>query len=145
MFYGGGISMVPREIPGLDQCGVAQIFVRTECESVDLGNGALRMRTADQPWGPWTPPQDLIVAGDPESAKPGEQYGPGGVLYHPSCEGKDCQARSVQMADNDYGWFYGANIIEEWTTSTDDGVDVYWLASTWAPYRVIMLKTRIRG
>jgi len=144
MFYGGGISMVPRAIPGMDQCGIAQVFVRTECDSLDLGNGALRMRTADDPWGPWTPPQDLIAAGDPESDMPGDQYGPGGVLYHSKCQGDDCQKPSAQMPQDDYGWFYGANIIEEWTTPTDDGVEVYWLASTWDPYRVIMLKTGIR-
>ncbi len=143
MFYGGGISTVPREIPGLTQCGVAEVFVRTECESIDLSNGALRMRTADDPWGPWSPTQDLIVAGYPEQSSPGGQYGPGGVLYHPTCRDADCQARSLQFPENDFGWFYGANIIEEWITPTADGVDVYWNASTWDPYRVILLRTRI--
>ena len=141
MFYGGGISTTPNVKFGLPNCGLLEIFARTECRNVVVGNGALRMRTADDPWGPWSPPQDLIVAGTPGAA--GGQYGPGGVLYHQSCKGEGCQAPSLQFPADDYGWFYGANIIEEWTRPAGDGVDVIWLASTWDPYRVIMLRTRI--
>jgi hypothetical protein len=141
MFYGGGISNVPNERVGLPNCGIGEVFSRTECKHVVIGNGALRMRTADDPWGPWTPPQDLIAGGDPERMPPADQYGPGGVLYHQACVGEDCQRRSLQMPENDYGWFYGANIIEEWTRPAGDGVDLVWLASTWDPYRVIMLRT----
>jgi hypothetical protein len=143
MFYGGGISKAPNVKFGLPNCGVAELFARTECRHVVTGNGALRMRTADDPWGPWTPPQDLIAGGDPDRIPPGDQYGPGGVLYHPACEGEGCQARSLQLLEVDYGWFYGANIIEEWILPAGDGVAVIWLASTWDPYRVLMLKTRI--
>jgi hypothetical protein len=48
------------------------------------------------------------------------------------------------MQDEGYGWFYGANIIEEWITPAGDGVDILWNASTWDPYRVILLRTRIQ-
>lgn len=143
MFYGGGISKAPNDRWGFDNCGIAEVFARTECDHVVEGNGALRMRTADDPWGPWTPPQDLIVAGDPNVIPPEGQYGPPGILYHPACEGDACQARSLQFPPHDYGWFYGANIIEEWNVPTENGVDVLWLASTWQPYRVIMLRTTI--
>jgi hypothetical protein len=66
------------------------------------------------------------------------------------------------MLKGDYGWLYGANIIEEWIRSAAAGepaaargdsrrvngaaraaVDVIWNASTWDPYRVILLRTRI--
>ncbi|MBI2994488.1 MAG: hypothetical protein HYY48_09995 [Gammaproteobacteria bacterium] len=143
MFYGGGISKVPNEGFGLPNCGIAEVFARTECKHVVIGNGALRMRTADDPWGPWSPPQDLMAGGDPDRLPPADQYAPGGVLYHPACAGDGCQARSVQFPENDYGWFYGANIIEEWIKPAGRGVDVIWNASTWDPYRVILLKTRI--
>lgn len=143
MFYGGGISNVPNERIGLPNCGIGEVFSRTECKNVKIGNGALRMRTADDPWGPWTPPQDLIVGGDPEKLPPADQYGPGGVFHHPACEGEDCEKRSLQFPENDWGWFYGANIIEEWTLPAGNGVDLIWLASTWDPYRVIMLRTRV--
>jgi hypothetical protein len=68
------------------------------------------------------------------------------VLYHPTCSGEDCAPHSpiAGFHDTGYGWFYGANIIEPWITPTADGVDVLWNASTWDPYRVVLLRTRIR-
>ena len=142
MFYGGGISRYP--IPQLlPDCGVLQIFARTDCASVVVGNGAIRMRTADDPWGPWTPPQDMFFGGDPEQRPVADQYAPGGVLHHPACSGERCQTPSTYMLKGDYGWLYGANIIEEWIRPAGKSVDVIWLASTWDPYRVIMLRTRL--
>jgi hypothetical protein len=142
MFYGGGVSRFPYP-SWAPTCGVLELFARDECQHVDMGNGALRMRTADDPWGPWSPPQDLIVGGDPYALPPADQYAPGGALHHPACRGAGCQARSAQIPEGDYGWFYGANIIEEWTRPAAGGVDLIWLASTWNPYRVIMLRTTI--
>jgi hypothetical protein len=101
------------------------------------------MRTADNPWGPWTPPQDLIAAGDP--SVPDGQYGPGGMLRHPDCVGETCAPHTGtdEEQEKEYGFFYSANIIEQWTRPAGDGVDVIWNASTWDPYRVILLRTRI--
>jgi hypothetical protein len=142
MFYGGGVSDFPYP-QWAPTCGVLELFARDECRQVVKGNGALRMRTADDPWGPWSPPRDLIVGGDPAHPSPGDQYGPGGTLHHPSCKATTCQPPSAQLPQGDYGWFYGANIVEEWIRPAGDGVDVLWLASTWNPYRVVLLRTRI--
>lgn len=142
MFYGGGLINRPLE-PLLQNCGVLEIFTGPECTEVVIGNGAFRMRTSANPWGPWTPPQDLIAAGDP--ARPAGQYGPGGMLRHPACTDPDC-APTTALSDQrkeEYGFFYSANIIEQWTRPAAGGVDVIWNASTWDPYRVILLRTRI--
>jgi hypothetical protein len=141
-FYGGG--MITRPLPpALPTCGVLELFTGPECKLVEIGNGAIRMRSADVPWGPWTPPQDVIVAGDP--ALPEGQYGPGGMLYHPKCSGPTCAPHSTrpELAQVEYGWFYAANIIEQWTRPAGKGVDIIWNASTWDPYRVILLRTHI--
>jgi hypothetical protein len=45
--------------------------------------------------------------------------------------------------EGEYGFLYSANIIEQWTRPAGRAVDIYWNASTWDPYRVILLKTRI--
>ena len=131
-FYGGGMITRPLE-PTLPNCGVLEIFTGKDCKLVEIGNGAMRMRSADHPWGPWTAPQDLIVAGDP--AVPEGQYGPGGMLYHPQCSGPTCAPHSTrpELAEVEYGWFYAANIIEQWTRSAGSGVDIIWNASTWDP------------
>ena len=144
MFYGGGIDVTPNKVFGLLECGILQVFVQSDCKDVRIGNGAIYMRSADDPWGPWSAPQEVIAGGDPDVAGSG-QYGPGGMLYHSTCKGETCAPHTPFpiLPENGYGWFYGANIIEPWITVAGDGVDVIWNASTWDPYRVILLRTHI--
>ena len=143
MFYGGGLTRLPT--PVLKQCGVLELFVGAECTAVNMGNGAVRMRTADDPWGPWTPPQDVIAGGVPADG-PIEQYGPGGALRHAACIEPTCAPHSDMFAyhTDEYGFFYSANIIEQWIRPAGNGVDILWNASTWDPYRVVLLRTHIR-
>lgn len=144
MFYGGGIDTTPLPAFGLTECGLLEIFLPGECTQLKIGKGQVFMRTADHPWGPWSPPQTVIEGGDPKVAGSG-QYGPGGALHHPDCREPGCQASvTVPLWTNrGYGWFYGVNIIEPWTVETDGGVEVIWNASTWDPYRAVLLRTRI--
>jgi hypothetical protein len=143
MFYGGGVTTLKLP-PWLPNCGVLELFTGPECTKVVVGNGAFRMRTADNPWGPWSPPQDIIVGGDPTVPGSG-QYGEGGMLRHPSCKSDNCapHTAALEVSEDEYGFFYSANIIEQWTRPVGESVDVIWNASTWDPYRVILLRTRI--
>jgi hypothetical protein len=143
MLYGGGLSNLPTA--ALPSCGVLQLFTGTECKDVNMGNGAVRLRTADNPWGPWTPPQDVHVVGDP-AAGPRDQYGPGGALRHPECTAPTCAPHSDMFAYSakEYGFFYSVNIIEQWTRAAGGGVDILWNASTWDPYRVVLMRTRLK-
>jgi Cys-rich repeat protein len=143
MFYGGGMTKLALP-PWLPDCGVLELFTGPECTEVVIGNGGFRMRTADDPWGPWSPPQDVIAGGDP--AVPGTgQYVEGGMLRHPACTAASCAPHTAARDVNadEYGFFYSANIIEQWTRPVGESVDVIWNASTWDPYRVILLRTRI--
>ncbi|OGT81286.1 MAG: hypothetical protein A3H91_04615 [Gammaproteobacteria bacterium RIFCSPLOWO2_02_FULL_61_13] len=142
MFYGGGLTSLLSAV--LANCGVLELFTGAECRDVDMGNGAVRMRTADNPWGPWSPPQDVIVGGKPADGASG-QFGPGGALRHPACTDATCAPHSDMFAyhADEYGFFYSANIIEEWIREVPGGVDILWNASTWDPYRVVLLRTRI--
>jgi hypothetical protein len=144
MFYGGGLStLATRALP---ECGVLQLFTGAECRDVDPGNGAVRMRTADHPWGPWSPPRDVIAGGVPGTGAKGH-YGPGGALRHPDCTDAACAPHSDMFAyqAGEYGFFYGANVIAEWMRPVTGGVDILWNASTWDPYRVVLLRTRVTG
>lgn len=143
MFYGGGMIRLPT--PLLPNCGILEFFTRSECKDVVMGNGAIRMRTADDPWGPWTPPQDVLIGGDPEKSPPEHQYAPGGVLRHPDCAEEGCAGHTDWEGGNprEYGFLYGVNIIEQWTRPVDGGVDLIWNLSTWDPYRVVLVRTRI--
>jgi len=144
MFYGGGIDAVPKPSIGLVRCGLLEIFAGPECTDVDTGNGAVRMRTADHPWGPWSAPQDVVVGGRYEEPGSG-QFGPGGALFHPACDDPACAPSTAISVwqDTGHGWFYGINIIEQWIRPAGEGVDVIWNASTWDPYRVVLFRTRI--
>jgi hypothetical protein len=143
MFYGGGLIKLPTE--ALKSCGVLELFTGQECRDVNMGNGAVRMRTAEHPWGPWTPPQDVIVGGNAADG-PVEQFAPGGALRHPQCTAPACAPHTdtPYYSKDEYGFFYSANIIEEWIRPVDGGVDILWNASTWDPYRVVLLRTRIK-
>jgi len=145
MLYGGGMVNIPAP-PVLPNCGVLEFFTRSDCVKVVMGNGAIRMRSADHPWGPWSPAQDVLVGGDPNRIPLEYQYAPGGVLRHPACTAPNCvtHTHSMEASPNEYGFLYGANIIEQWTRPAGDGVDVIWNASTWDPYRVVLLRTRIK-
>jgi hypothetical protein len=143
MFYGGGATNLPTLFLG--QCGVVEFFTSAECTDVVMGNGAIRMRTADDPWGPWTPPQDVIVGGDPAVSPPQQQFAPGGVLHHPDCVGGTCAPHTdaANLSEDEYGFLYGANIVNAWIKPAGASVDLIWNASTWDPYRVVLLRTRI--
>jgi hypothetical protein len=143
MFYGGGMGKLPT--PLLPRCGLLELFTGAECKDAVTGNSAIRMRTADDPWGPWSSPQDVIVGGDPDKLPLEGQYAAGGVLHHPDCTGTRCVSgtHSSQLQKREYGFLYGANIIEQWVKPVGAGVDVIWNSSTWDPYRVILLRTRI--
>ena len=144
MFYSGGITRLPAP-PLLPNCGVLELFTGAMCKDVVIGDGAMRMRTADDPWGPWSAPHDLIAGGDPDARPLDNQYAPGGMLRHPVCTDASCAPHTADKTaqPGDYGFFYAANIIEQWIRPAGKGVDIVWNASTWDPYRVILLRTRI--
>ena len=87
-----------------------------------------------------------MIAGGVPADGPIEQYGPGGALRHAACIEPTCAPHSDMFAyhTDEYGFFYSANIIEQWIRPAGNGVDILWNASTWDPYRVVLLRTHIR-
>ena len=142
MFFGGGIFSAPLP-PELPNCGLLELFAGPDCKQVDVGDGAFRMRTADNPWGPWSPAQTIFAPGDPKV--PQGQYGPGGMLRHPDCKDPTCAPfdKAGGRIPGEYGALYAPNIVEQWIRPAGNGADIIWNASTWAPYRVILLRTHI--
>lgn len=121
--------------------------------------GAVRIRFADHPWGPWTPPQPHLLPGDPSVV--GDPYGPGGVLFHGRCvdQGPAACAPGDPTRPTDFffpgcpaigaavdvGRFYGANVIDAYTQPDGtDGVTLSWNVSTWNPYGVALVRSTIR-
>jgi hypothetical protein len=120
--------------------------------------GAVRIRFADAPWGPWSVGQPILAPGDPGTV--GDPYGPGGVLYHSECAdagpnvcaasdptrplhilNPGCTPFPIEL---DHGGFYGANLIDAYTgPDGEGGVELVWNISTWNPYGVLFLRTRV--
>jgi hypothetical protein len=137
MLYGGGANDV-----------LAELFTAGLGASVEHDpEGAIHVRFARQPWGPWSAPQQLFAAGDPhplgETPADQSQYAPGGILRHPMCVTGGCAPREPGVEANDYGFFYAPNIIDAWTVPTPKGARIYWNVSTWHPYQVVLLKTEL--
>jgi hypothetical protein len=118
--------------------------------------GAIWMRFADHPWGPFSPPQPHIIPGNPSRIN--DPVGPGGYLYDATC--KDNGSTRCAKTDphrpldgivgcpftsDDPGRLYGPNVIDEYTKPNDSGgLDIIWNVSTWNPYAVKLFRTSIQ-
>ena len=118
--------------------------------------GAVYLRFADHPWGPFSPPTPHLLAGHPR--EPGSGYGPGGFMHHPDCV--DTPEQKCVRSDprrplaamlpdcpsglSEPGTLYGPNIIDSYTQpNADGGLDMFWNVSTWNPYAVQLFKTSV--
>jgi hypothetical protein len=69
--------------------------------------------------------------------------------------GELAYAAQESMSGDPIGRLYGANVIEEWTddvtakvgglASGERAVEIYFNASTWNPYQVVLFKAQLRG
>src|SRR5262249_32596605 len=121
--------------------------------------GSIRVRFADDPWGPWSPSAAHLDPGSPTVA--GDPYGPGGFIFSPVCADQPpavcTPSDPTRPADYfiqgcpevgklfDVGFLYGPNVIDPYTRSDGaGGLDVFWNVSTWNPYLVALFKTNVR-
>jgi hypothetical protein len=118
--------------------------------------GAVWMRFADHPWGPFSPPQPHLVPGNP--LRINDPVGPGGYLYDATC--KDTGTTRCATSDphrpldgvigcpfrsEDPGRLYAPNVIDQYThPNANGGLDVVWNVSTWNPYAVKLFRTSIQ-
>lgn len=135
MLYGGDL---PDE--------VVQVFLGSNAGlAVRNPRGAIHARFASQPWGPWSAPVEVLAGGAPAVTPPlaDTQYAANGILFHPACGAANCVASDPNRA-TEYGRLYGASIVDAWTTPRSGGaVDIYWNVSTWNPYQVVLMRTRL--
>ena len=127
--------------------------------SGDATSGAIMVRFAEHPWGPWSLPIVHLAPGDPGLA--GAPFGPDGWIFNPGCRSQPsaacalsdphrpldfffagCPAIGVAL---DTGILYAPNIIDAYTRSDGaGGLDVFWNVSAWNPYLVGLLRTNVR-
>jgi Domain of unknown function (DUF4185) len=92
------------------------------------------------PWGPWSEPQILFnVAND----------GIGRFIHNPNGSPPDGLAGPVigkgQMdPDAVRGGAYAPYVVERWTKLKGSELSVYYVLSTWNPYVVVLMKSRLK-
>lgn len=92
----------------------------------------INMRTALQPWGPWSEPKLVF--------HPFEDDGYCHFM-HQSYNAGVCDQVHDRGRENEWGGEYGPYIIEELTFGDESQTTVYFTMSTWNPYTVVLMKT----
>jgi hypothetical protein len=133
MLYGGHYS--PGGLLAMQGTGADEVVPDPE--------GAVSIRFADQPWGPWSAPEPLLRAQAKDGAAVPLPAAPKGILARVDCSGADCPPVEPNYPSSEPGQFYSAHLIEPWTTARGDSVDVYWVVSTWNPYQVVLMKSEL--
>ena len=115
------------------------------------------LRTAKHPWGPWSNPK-LIWNPITNGA-----YDCPGIMYSEFAAGKNCPKTdpyrpnwgpmdTINQCPNqspnpngDFGVEYGVNILDNFTKPglQINSAVIYWNMSTWNPYRVVLMKTKV--
>jgi len=97
-----------------------------------MATNVVVMRSAPNPWGPWTASQTIF---DPS--------GDGGYchfIHVPNCDSVNDPGR-----ENVPGGPYGGYVVNRLTTGNSRGTTIYYLLSTWNPYTVVLMRSEIRS
>ncbi len=93
------------------------------------------------PWGPWSDPQTIFNA---------QRDGALGKFIHdPSLQPDDGLAGPVIGAGQKdrgsvHGGTYAPYMVERWTKVQGSELDIYYVMSTWNPYVVVLMKSRLK-
>ena len=94
----------------------------------------INFRTADSPWGPWSPTQVLF---DP--------WTDGGYCHfmHVSYESQHCDSVSDPGQEDEWGGEYGPYMLPAFFTGSGNATTIYFTMSTWNPYEVMLMKSTL--
>src|SRR5690606_9165203 len=90
------------------------------------------MRTAAQPWGPWSSGQVIM---DPFED---QAYG---NFMHINWEFSRMDTFSDPGRENQWGGEYGPYLIPRFTTGDSFRCELYYTMSTWNPYQVVIMRS----
>lgn len=129
--------------------------VLTEARAIDAYSGVY-LRTAPHPWGPWSKATtiynpywsnvtgycEIMYRSQAQTDMLRERIGSDFIE-----QGCDLQSETqVNWSTHplDFGVEYGTAIVPRFTEDHVDEATLYWLMSTWHPYRVVVMKTRLK-
>ena len=94
-------------------------------------------RTADNPWGPWSEPKVLFNG-----------WTDNGYCHfmHVDWNNQNCDNAFDAGREYEWGGDYGPYQFPEYATSTDSATNstIYFTQSTWNPYTVILMKSKLQ-
>ncbi|MBI4790702.1 MAG: DUF4185 domain-containing protein [Chloroflexi bacterium] len=95
----------------------------------------INLRTADQPWGPWSEPQVIF-----------EPWNDKGYCYfmHTNWQFRQCDQVQDRGEENKWGGEYGPYQFADFATGDDTTTTIYFTMSTWNPYTVVLMKARLQ-
>ncbi len=94
----------------------------------------VNMRTADNPWGPWTETQVIF--------EPWEDNGYCNFI-HVNWQDQNCDELHDPGRENEWGGEYGPYQFEHFATGDDTSTTIYFTMSTWNPYTVVLMKAQL--
>jgi hypothetical protein len=100
----------------------------------DLPPYAIVMRTAEKPWGPWSPPASLF---DPARD-------PGYCHFIHAAVNPPCDVVSDPGREDVFGGPYGPYVIPRFTSGLGRESTVYFTMSTWNPYETMLMRSTLQ-
>ncbi len=144
MLYGGRLPLFlwPR-YPSLSEERVLDPYV------------GIYLRTAPHPWGPWSSAItiynpywsttsgycEILFQADEQTALLTERIG--SDFVHEECDSSSEIQTDPYRSHSDYGAEYGSAILPRFIEDAPDHATLSWLMSTWNPYRVVVMRTRL--
>lgn len=92
----------------------------------------ITMRTAAQPWGPWSSPR-VIMEPTRDQAY--------GYYMHVSSDVAQVDFFSDFGRESEWGGEYGPYLIPRFTSGTPEECELFYTLSTWNPYQVVMMRS----
>lgn len=95
----------------------------------------INMRTADQPWGPWSEPQIIFHPWDNNGYC---------HFMHTSWDHQKCDNVHDPGRENEWGGEYGPYQFEGLAIGDQTTTTIYFTMSTWNPYTVVLMKATLQ-
>lgn len=129
--------------------------VLTEARAIDAYAGVY-MRTAPHPWGPWSKATtiynpywsnvvgycEIMFRTQAQSDMLRDRVGP--EFLEDGCDPNSETQINWTTHPIDFGSEYGTSIVPRFSQDAADEATLYWLMSTWHPYRVVLMTTKLR-
>ena len=95
----------------------------------------INMRTADQPWGPWSDTQIIF-----------HPWRDNGYCHfmHTNWEFRRCDSVHDENRENEWGGEYGPYQFEHLAIGNDSTTTIYFSMSTWNPYTIVLMKATLQ-